>query len=667
MKKLTFKYITKSVLIAGLALMSVGCNELLEIDPPSQISPEKYLWDESHLSAYTIARYGDIFRANVGTGADGLYLDDINTDVMTSRGSSNRFAPGEWKMGSNGGAWGFGNIYQMNYFIQTVAPRYEAGTITGNAVNVKHYLGEAYVLRAHEYFSKLKVLGDFPIITRILPDVKDSLVEASKRRPRNEVARFILSDLDKAIELLSNSPAGGSNRITKDLAYLLKSRVALFEASWLKYHKGTALVPNGTGWPGAAKDYNANYKFPSGTIDAEIDFFLGQAMSAAKVVADNRTLAANSKVIRSSMADAANPYYEMFASENLNSYNEVILWKDYDLSLGNVNYWNHYLYYGNGYGFTRQHVDGFLMDNGLPIYADGSGYKGDDFVGDVKVDRDWRLKLFMRAPGETKAFLNLPVGTNPEVEPAVPVIDGASRYMEGTGYSIKKGLSYDNNMQATVGRDVTGMVLFRAAEAYLNYIEACYEKNGSLDADAQKYWAALRNRAGVDPDFNKTIAATDMSKEALNDWGAYSHGALVDATLYNIRRERRCELMVEGLRYMDLIRWRAMDQLDGFKIEGIKVWGPMKDVYGAKLKYGLSDASKNTVSDPSLSMYLRVHQISTNNMYFNGYKFTEAHYLDPIAADHFLISSPDGLSPDQSPIYQNPGWKLEGNTAPIGY
>lgn len=79
------------------------------------------------------------------------------------------------------------------------------------------------------------------------------LIEASKRSPRNEVARFILSDLDKAIELLSNTPSGGKTRITKNAALLMKARVALFEATWEKYHAGTANVPNGPGWPGAER------------------------------------------------------------------------------------------------------------------------------------------------------------------------------------------------------------------------------------------------------------------------------------------------------------------------------------------------------------------------------------------------------------------------------
>ena len=80
----------------------------------------------------------------------------------------------------------------------------------------------------------------------------------------------------------------------------------------------------------------------------------------------------------------------------------------------------------------------------------------------------------------------------------------------------------------------------RASDALLNYMEACYEKNGNLDAKAQGYWRALRERAHVDTDYNKTIAATVMSEEAKNDWGAYSAGQLVDPTLYNIDRLTVC-------------------------------------------------------------------------------------------------------------------------------
>ena len=56
----------------------------------------------------------------------------------------------------------------------------------------------------------------------------------------------------------------------------------------------------------------------------------------------------------------------------------------------------------------------------------------------------------------------------------------------------------------------------RASDALLNYMEACYEKNGNLDAKAQSYWRAFRERAHPDTDYNKTIAATVMSEDTFD-------------------------------------------------------------------------------------------------------------------------------------------------------
>ena len=42
---------------------------------------------------------------------------------------------------------------------------------------------------------------------------------------------------------------------------------------------------------------------------------------------------------------------------------------------------------------------------------------------------------------------------------------------------------------------------------------------GTLDATALGYWQAIRSRAGISTDIDATIAATEMDKEAENDWG----------------------------------------------------------------------------------------------------------------------------------------------------
>ena len=40
-----------------------------------------------------------------------------------------------------------------------------------------------------------------------------------------------------------------------------------------------------------------------------------------------------------------------------------------------------------------------------------------------------------------------------------------------------------------------------------------------------------------------------------------------------------------------------------------------------------------------------------------------AHYLDPIAAEHFLVTSSES-DLNSSPIYQNPGWPMTGGGIP---
>jgi hypothetical protein len=649
------------VALVGLA----SCNKYLDIAPPSSIIPEAYLDEESQLAAYTVNQYAGLFPSH-GNWSFGTFGIDGNTDNMATPTLDNKFIPGQWRVGSNGGDWDFSSIYQMNYFINTVVPKWKENRILGNSSNIAHYIGEAYFLRAYVYFGKLQALGDFPIIRNVMSDKdKSILVEASKRSPRNEVARFILSDLDSAITLLNqSSPDGKKQRISKNVAQLFKSRVALYEGTWLKYFSGTAFVPKGPGWPGAAKSYNSNYAFPTGSIAGEIDYFLTQAMESAAAVADNVPLVSNTGIIES--ANNENPYFSMFGAVDMSSYGEVLLWRQYNQSLVTHNV-PVYAQRGNyAVGLTRGLVESFLMSNGLPIYAAGSGYAGDDYITDVRKNRDGRLQLFLKEPGQKNVLVNIGQGTHYTlIEPTPTVYDTDWERRYTTGYTIRKGISYDG-LQTLNGQGFTGSITFRATEAYLNYMEACFEKNQNLDTKAQAYWRSLRTRAKVDQDFNSTIAATQMEKEK-KDWGAYSAGQFVSPTLYNIRRERRSELMAEGLRWMDLKRWRAMDQLittaDHF--EGFKLWGPMKDWYKPEqLIYGATN-DKSVVSDPARSEYLRPLEVRSNALSYTGVKFAMAHYLAPIAVEHLQLASDDGTA-ENSVIYQNPGWALISGTAPTG-
>lgn len=660
----------KYFLIGSMTLSLASCNDFLDQEPMSSVSPEKYLKDASQLEAYTNNLYTAILPGH--SYGYGIFGNDVHTDNQASFDYDNRYIPGQWKTSqSGGGSYSFGNIVSCNYFFDQVLPAYEAGEISGGESSVRQYIGEMYFMRAYEYFSKLQSYGDFPIVTQALPDQMEPLIEASKRSPRNEVARFILSDLDKAIEMLPSGEGSKKTRINRECALLIKSRVALFEGTWLKYFKNTPFVPNGPEWPGKSKAYNADYQYPSGNIDNEITYFLDEAMSASRELADKVILTENTGEVQQSITDPVNPYMDMFGDEDMSGYSEVLLWRPYSKSLGITHNVVTATQHGNyGIGLTRGMVEGFLMQNGLPIYAEGSGYKGDETIADVRVGRDTRLSVFLKEPGQINILYEAPEGDMAvPVEPYPEILNTNPEKGYATGYALRKGNNYDQKYCTNV-MNYTGALIFRGTEALLNYMEACYEKTGGLDGTAREYWTKIRMRSHVDTDFSKTIAATDMSKESLNDWGAYSAGQLIDPTLFNIRRERRCELMAEGLRYMDLIRWRAMDQMidTPYHIEGFKLWGSMQEWYknedgSSRLVYGMGNSQSN-VSDPAISPYLRPYEKFDNNLAKDGYRWAMAHYLSPYRIQDIDITT-NGGSIEDSPIYQNPYWPTEPNLPPL--
>jgi hypothetical protein len=504
-----------------------------------------------------------------------------------------------------------------------------------------------------------------------LNDIEEELIAASERQPRHKVARFIIEDLNKAINLLSESGPGGKNRVTKDVALLLKSRVALYEATWEKYHAGTAFVPGGAGWPGKdAQGYNAQ---------TEINYFLTEAMSAAKTLGDKLVgnLAENtgSQEGMDGGFNSLNPYYTMFCDTDMDKYAEVLMWREYIEAQGLTHNIQMQLQNnGGGSGWTRGLVNSFVMRNGLPIYAAGSGYDAEWEKENVKAtlqDRDSRIQIFTKQDGDIDMYAadGTPVLFNMNW---LLMGNNETRYV--TGFGIKKGKHYNSYMQTTHHKGTTGSIVFRGTEALLNYMEASYELNGTIDATAASYWKALRTRALVNPDFNVTIDATDMAKEAEGDWGAYSKGQLVDATLYNIRRERRNEMIGEGMRLEDLKRWRALDQIDGYQVTGMRYWGSSYDgtlVNADGVNRCIVDVAGGTgnMSSPEDGVYIVPNRISgVNNSVFEGYHWCEAHYLSPLAQSVFSqTAAGDKTDFSTSNVYQNPGWPIIDGQAPTGY
>ena len=644
-------YIILCVVVATIGLSS--CNDFLDREPLSFKSEEAYF----HTAADFKLAVNDLYKYLPQNNAiwGGTYTADCQSDNQCSASYYSLFLDnGDYKTQAQSNynlIWNFDRLRAINFTLGKIEAAINEATPADLA---RHYWGEAYFFRAWEYYRLLRAYGDLPLLTTMQSDDEARLTAGSRRYPRNEVARFIISDLKQAIDLLKDE-APEAGRISKDAAYAMLSRVALYEASWERYHAGTCFVPGNSKWPGATTW--PDFAFKSGSAEDEVNYFLDEAIAAADHVAARRSLNADYQGM-------FNNYETEFPADD-----EVILARYYQKGVL-THSCSAFLKNGGGCGATRALVNSFLMTNGLPIYAGGSGYRGDtkDTYTEFQ-NRDLRLTGSVRAAGRyisTRYDETLGRNVNDTTFYNKPFIYNSGNEKSTTGYDICKWLvgNYDithytssdpGGEQRTQYNCTTAVPIFRAAECYLNYLEAYYMRHGNLGGNCDTYWKALRQRAGVDTDYTKTINATQLDKE--NDLAVWSKGQEVDKTLYNIRRERRCEFIAEGMRLDDLKRWRALDMMRNYQPEGFHLWGTSnQQLYTNPSR----ELSPDVVSQSGLSAYVRPLQVLASSAAYGGYNFPKPHYLEPIPISEFLLCiSPEGVtqtSLGMSVLYQNPGW-----------
>jgi hypothetical protein len=102
------------------------------------------------------------------------------------------------------------------------------------------------------------------------------------------------------------------------------------------------------------------------------------------------------------------------------------------------------------------------------------------------------------------------------------------------------------------------------------------------------------------------------------------------------------------------------------------MYGPMYEWFKtSKFKIQQSDPNNNNVSDPDdveggfngdPSYYSLQRVSSKNEWYASGYSWHMAHYLSPIAENHFIETATDSGDLTTSVIYQNPYWDTTHDT-----
>ncbi len=361
------------------------------------------------------------------------------------------------------------------------------------------YVGLARFFRAYFYFEKVKRYGDVPWVDTALSADDESLYRG--RDDRKMVMQKVLEDIDYAIE---NLPAEKNVYcVTKWTALALKSRIFLFEGTFRKYH--------GLGdWEDCLKE----------------------------------SVAASETFMKTSgyrlYAEGEQPYRDLFTLLKSDD-TEIILSRAYGAALGLVHDSNgRYTSVSMGRpGLAKDVVNMYLMKDGTR-FTEKAGYKTMDFIEETK-DRDPRLAQTIRTPGYKR------IGSGISVAP-----DMASTM---TGYQIIKYVGeskYDSYKSSE-----NDLPVFRTAEVYLNLAEAKAELGTLAQADVDATVNMLRQRVGMAL-LDMEAVNSDPDRYLMDPVTGYTGVEGPDTgVILEIRRERTVELIAEGFRYWDIMRWKA--------------------------------------------------------------------------------------------------------------
>ena len=506
------KHIKLFTLISVLSVALTGC----DLTETQKATADKALifGSETGLKAYTMSFY------NMLPNTQQVYQQDGMSDYLAKTSLE------DFEMGivtaENCGTWGWGDIREVNYFLDN-------NTYTSVPEDIRNnYSGIALFFRAMLYYDKLVYYGEVPWIGRVLNPGDPELT--APRDSRDVIIRHIIEDCDKAYAWIKSETSSDcqASFVNKYCAMLLKSRICLFEASWRKYHAGT--------------DYVKNCEITSEEL------FTLAAEAAAEVINSGKF-----SLNKGNYKDGSGPYSALFSSDVVPT-NEVMLAvaSDTELQAGFANYY--FNVQETRPSLTRPFMNSYLNIDGTPYsekHADGS-YK--TFLEET-TGRDLRLNQTIRAYDYVRTNAN-GVGERTTQDFNYSL----------TGYHITK-FTIPNATYDAYGVNNNDIPVMRYAEALLNYAEAKAELGTLTDKDWENTIGALRARAGITGGLTTKPTAVDKTFQSTY----FPH--VNDPVILEIRRERSIELCLEGFRMRDLRRWRRADLWQSAKWTGVFIPG----------------------------------------------------------------------------------------------
>ena len=496
-----------------LGVLAFGCKKQLDQKPEATITREAVFSSEKGMELYSNSFYDILPDGNAVIRSDEMADYAARTTV-----------PEFIRLGAftsrQSSGWTWTALRNINYFLENV----NTSTVAPEIRN--HYIGLARFFRAWFYFDKVKRFGAVPWINKTM-NVDDPAL-FNERDPRSLVMDSVLADLNYACENIKATNDNSRSLITKYVAYGFKSRVCLFEGTFRKYHSTPGGLAEGLG----------------GTVDK----WLTEAATSAQKVMDEGGFTLNT-------AGGTDKAYRQLFTNTSPIGTEVMLSAVADPALNvlnDANWWWTSATYGARVSLIRTFVNTYLNIDGTP-FTSKPGYETMVFAEEVK-GRDMRLQQTIRA-GDYKRI------NGGVAEPAPPVFSYTY-----TGFQPIKW-TLDDTYYDGGTRNINSISIMRYAEVLLNYPEAKAELGSLTNDDWNKTIGALRRRAGI------TGNTATKPTEADPYLKANYFPEIADPALLEVRRERGIELVLEGFRFSDIIRWKKGKLMEmpwnGFYVPGL--------------------------------------------------------------------------------------------------
>ncbi|KXB84142.1 SusD family protein [Prevotella sp. DNF00663] len=588
MMKLKYIILVASV-VSGTILTSCNYTDLSPID---SFTDESYWHTPNDLKLYANGLYGYL-SSPTATG------DNTSDNFVTNSYVGYLFDEYTIPTDANSGnGWYWNDIRSCNYFLK----RYH--TVTGTEAEINKYVAEVRFFRALLYYDKLRMFGDVPWY-----DADLTTTDTEQLYKARDKADFVLGKVIEDLEFaVTNLPEAGNEekgRLNKEAARTQLARVCLYFGTYKKYHK------------------------QSGNLTAE------SLLKKAADVTDAIMATGKFDIVKGTdngarqLAFEGYPLYygNQFVQEDLTGNKEVILARYY--ASGVLTHETGRQVSQNGMGLSKDFVESFLMKDGTPIYNSGSGYQGDDDQEKEFANRDPRIYQIIDNVHRPFTVQN---GVR---ESHVGNVNSNSGV---TGYPCVKYRSADTK-QAEARNTSYDWFVYRYAEVLLINAEAKAELGTCTQDVLDKTVNKLRDR----------VEMAHLTVNPVADAKPVAYGYALSNLLYEIRRERRIELVAEGQRLDDLKRWNAMKLLENPKtMFGLKITDAVKTTY-AKQNVTFGGENGRPVINYDGATYLYQYA-SSKALDDKGRKWTDTdrRWFYPIPTNELTLNKN---------LIQNPGWK----------